>query len=317
MKKALITGVSGFVGSHLAELLLSKNYEVYGTVRPRSSTENIDHIKSRVRLVETDITDPHSVLKVMGEVRPDYIFHLAAQSFVPSSWNAPMETLNVNIIGTLNILEAARKLDMDTKIQVACSSEEYGKVHKDEVPIKETNPLRPMSPYGVSKVAADKLAIQYYMSYGLKTVVTRAFNHTGPRRGELFATSNFAKQIAMIEKGKQEPVIYHGNLDAQRDFSDVRDIVKAYELALQKCQFGDVYNICSEKAVNIGDMLQILLGFSSAKIATRFDETRARPSDVEILCGDCAKFREQTGWKPSIPFEKTMEDLLNYWRERV
>lgn len=317
MKKALITGITGFVGSHLAEFLLSKDYEVYGTVRPRSSTENIDHIKSRVKLVEIDITDPHSVLKVIGDVKPDYIFHLAAQTFVPSSWNAPMETLNVNIMGTLNILEAARKLDTETKIQVACSSEEYGKVCGGELPIKETNPLRPMSPYGVSKVAADKLAIQYNMSYGLKTVVTRAFNHTGPRRGEAFATSNFAKQIAMIEKGKQEPVIYHGNLDAQRDFSDVRDIVKAYELALQKCQFGDVYNICSEKTTKIRDMLCMLLGFSSAKITTKFDKSRARPSDLEILCGDCTKFREQTGWRPSIPFEKTLEDLLNYWREKI
>jgi GDP-4-dehydro-6-deoxy-D-mannose reductase len=317
MKKALITGITGFVGSHLAELLLSNGYEVYGTVRPRSSTENIDHIKNKVKLVEIDITDPHSVLKVVGDVKPDCIFHLAAQTFVPSSWNAPTETLNVNIMGTLNILEAARKLDTDTRIQIAGSSEEYGKVYKDEVPIRETNPLRPMSPYGVSKVAADKLAVQYNMSYGLKTVVTRAFNHTGPRRGEVFATSNFAKQIAMIEKGKQEPVIAHGNMEAQRDFSDVRDVVRAYEISLQKCKFGDVYNICSGKAITIKDMLNTLLGFSKVKITTKFDESRARPSDVEVLCGDCSKFREQTGWKPSIPFEKTMEDLLNYWRKRV
>lgn len=317
MKKALITGITGFVGSHLSELLLSKGYEIYGTVRPRSSTENIDHIKNKVKLVEIDITDPHSVLKVVGDVKPDYIFHLAAQTFVPSSWNAPTETLNVNIMGTLNILEAARKLDIETRIQIAGSSEEYGKVYKDEVPIRETNPLRPMSPYGVSKVAADKLAVQYNMSYGLKTVVTRAFNHTGPRRGEVFATSSFAKQIAMIEKGKQEPVIAHGNMEAHRDFSDVRDVVRAYEISLQKCKFGDTYNICSGKAIAIKDMLNILLGFSKVKITTKFDESRARPSDVEILCGDCSKFREQTGWKPSIPFEKTMEDLLNYWRKRV
>jgi len=317
MKKALITGITGFVGSHLAELLLPKGYEVYGTVRPRSSMENIDHIKNKVKLVEIDITDPHSVLKVVGDIKPDYIFHLAAQTFVPSSWNAPTETLNVNIMGTLNILEAARKLDIETRIQIAGSSEEYGKVYKDEVPIRETNPLRPMSPYGVSKVAADKLAVQYNMSYGLKTVVTRAFNHTGPRRGEVFATSSFAKQIAMIEKGKQEPVIAHGNMEAQRDFSDVRDVVRAYEISLQKCKFGDAYNICSGKAIIIKDMLDTLLGFSKVKITTKFDESRARPSDVEILCGDCSKFREQTGWKPSIPFEKTMEDLLNYWRKRV
>ncbi len=317
MKKALITGITGFVGSHLAEFLLSGGYEVYGTVRPRSSTENIQHLKNKVKLVEIDIADAHSVLKAVGDIRPDFIFHLAAQTFVPSSWNAPTETLSVNIMGTLNILEAVRKQDTETRIQIAGSSEEYGKVYREEVPITENNPLRPMSPYGVSKVAADMLAVQYHMSYGLKTVVTRAFNHTGPRRGESFVTSNFAKQIAMIEKGKQDPVISHGNLEAQRDFSDVRDVVRAYELALLKCNFGEAYNICSGKSMKIKDMLDTLLTLSPAKITTAFDEHRARPSDVEILCGDCTKFQKKTGWKPTIPFEKTMEDLLNYWRSRV
>lgn len=317
MKKALITGITGFVGSHLADHLLSGGYEVCGTIRRRSKTDNIDHISGRLRLVETDITDPHSVFKLMEETKPDYVFHLAAQSFVPSSWHAPMETLNVNIMGTLNILEAARKADSEAKIHVAGSSEEYGKVYKNELPIKETNQLRPLSPYGVSKVAMDRLTVQYAMSYGLKAVVTRAFNHTGPRRGDVFATSNFARQIALIEKGKQEPVIMHGNLDTLRDFTDVRDIVRAYELSLQKCDFGDVYNICSGKAIRIKDMLDMLVGMSKASITTKFDESRSRPSDVEVLCGDCSKFTAKTGWRPSIPFEKTLGDLLEYWRERV
>ncbi len=317
MERALITGITGFVGSHLAEHLLSLGYEVYGTIRRRSRTDNIEHIINKIKLVETDIADAHSTLKFMEEVKPDYVFHLAAQSFVPTSWHAPAETLTVNIIGTLNILEAARKSANDIKIQIAGSSEEYGKVYPDEAPIKETNPLRPMSPYGVSKVAADKLALQYNLSYGLKTIVTRAFNHTGPRRGDVFVSSTFAKQIATIEKNKQEPVINHGNLDAIRDFTDVRDIVKAYELSLTKCKFGEAYNICSGTGRKIQDVLNILIGLSKIKISTKLDPKRLRPSDVEILYGDYTKFREQTGWKPTIPFEKTLEDLLNYWREKI
>lgn len=317
MEKALITGITGFVGSHLAEHLLSQGYEVHGTIRRRSRTDNIDHMINKIKLVEADITDAHSTFKLMAGVQPDYVFHLAAQSFVPTSWHAPQETLNVNIIGTLNILEAARKSANDIKIQIAGSSEEYGKVYQEEAPIKETNPLRPMSPYGVSKVAADKLALQYNLSYGIKTVVTRAFNHTGPRRGDVFVSSNFAKQIVMIEKNKQESVISHGNLDAIRDFSDVRDIVKAYELSLTKCKFGEVYNVCSGTGRRIQDVLDILIGLSRVKISTKLDIKRIRPSDVEILYGDSTKFKEQTGWKPQIPFERTLEDLLNYWRERI
>lgn len=224
--------------------------------------------------------------------------------------------METNAIGTIHLFEASRKSEIDPKIQVAGSSEEYGMVYPNELPIKETNPLRPLSPYGVSKVAQDKLAYQYHKSYGLKIVVTRAFNHTGPRRGEVFVTSSFAKQIAEIEKGK-EPIMYVGNLDAQRDFSDVRDVVRAYWLALEKCEFGEVYNICSEKTRTIQEVLNLLLSMTNKNIEVRQDPSRMRPSDVEILQGDCSKFKQQTGWKPTIPFERTMEDLLNYWRERV
>ena len=189
-------------------------------------------------------------------------------------------------------------------------------VYPEELPVRETNPLRPLSPYGVSKVALDRLAYQYHKSYGLRTVVTRAFNHTGPRRGDVFVTSNFAKQIAEIEKGK-EPIIYVGNLNAKRDFSDVRDVVRAYWLALQKCEFGEVYNICSEKVGTIQEVLNLLLSMTDKNIELKQDPFRMRPSDVEILLGDCSKFKKQTGWEPTIPFEKTLEDLLEYWRERV
>jgi GDP-4-dehydro-6-deoxy-D-mannose reductase len=202
-------------------------------------------------------------------------------------------------------------------IQIACSSEEYGLVHENELPIKETNPLRPLSPYAVSKVAMDYLGYQYFQSYKVRIIRTRGFNHTGPRRGETFAESNFAKQIALIEKGKQEPVIHVGNLEAKRDYTDVRDMVRAYVLAVEKCDAGDVYNVAVGNAIKIGDMLNLLLSFSQAKVTVKEDPARMRPSDVPVLIGDNSKFVSKSGWKPEIPFEKTMEDLLNYWRERV
>jgi len=317
MKRALITGITGFVGSHLAELLLEKGLEVHGIERPRSRNENIVHIKDKVKVHEADIRDSNSIRKTIKAIEPDYIFHLASQSFVQHSFTAPEETLTTNIVGNLNILEAVRQLNLNPIIQVAGSSEEYGLVKEDEVPIKETNPLRPLSPYAVSKIAQDNLSRQYHHSYGLKTFVTRAFNHTGPRRGEVFATSNFAKQIAEIEKGKKEPVIHVGSLEAKRDWTDVRDIVRAYLLSVEKCDYGEIYNICAGKAWRIDEMLNMLLQMSNANIEVKQEENRLRPSDVPLLLGDCTKFREKTGWKPEIPFDVTLRDLLNYWRERV
>lgn len=315
--KALITGVTGFAGSHLAELLLSENVEVHGVQRWRSKSDNIDHIKDKIFFHEADLLDAHSLYKVIDEVRPNYVFHLAAQSYVQSSWASPSNTLEVNIIGTVHLFEAVRKSDLDIVIQIACSSEEYGKVLPNELPIKETNPLRPLSPYAVSKLAMDYLGYQYYESYGIKIIRTRGFNHTGPRRGDVFAESTFAKQIAEIEKGKKEPVVYVGNLDARRDYTDVRDMVRAYYLSVQKCVPGEEYNIASGKVWKIGDVLSLLLSMSKVKIKIVKDKDRMRPSDVEVLIGDATKFKKQTGWKPQIPFTKTMEDLLNYWRERV
>ncbi len=318
MKKVLITGVTGFVGSHLADFLLKKSeIKIYGIERWRSKTENIDHIKDLIEISECDIRDATSVKKVITKVKPDYIFHLAAQSFVHSSWHAPAETLTTNILGELNIFEAVRELKLNCKIQIACSSEEYGMVYKNELPIRETNSLRPLSPYAVSKVAQDFLGYQYFNSYGIYVVRTRAFNHTGPRRGEVFATSNFAKQIALIEKGKQEPIIRVGNLKAVRDFTDVRDVVEAYWLSLQKCDAGEVYNICSGKGYAIKEVLQILLAASKAKVQIKEDPGRLRPSDVMVLIGDSTKFRKKTGWKPKIAFEDTLKDLLDYWRNKI
>lgn len=316
--KVLVTGITGFVGSHLAEFLLEKkDVEVWGIERWRSKTNNVEHIKDKIKLIECDMRDASSVEKAIDLIKPDKIFHLAAQSFVPTSWNAPAETITTNIIGELNIFEAVQKIGISPWIQIACSSEEYGMVLPEETPIKETNPLRPLSPYGVSKVGQDMLGYQYAMSYGMNIVRTRGFNHTGPRRGEVFVESNFASQIAKIEKGKLPPVIHVGNLDARRDYTDVRDMVRGYWLATEKCKRGEEYNICQGKDWKIQEVLDILLSYSKIKVKVEQQPARMRPSDVMILLGDNAKFRQATGWKPEIPFEKTLLDLLNYWREKV
>ncbi len=344
--RILATGVTGMTGSYLAEYLLNiEGVELYGAYRWRSKMDNLDNLNragrlcfitdssssisglesligartqpSSLNLIEGDMTDPFFMKRLIAAVKPDRIFHLAAQSYVPSSWSAPAETLHRNIIGEVNLLEAVREANIDPKIHIAGSSEEYGLVLPDELPVKETNPFRPLSPYGVSKVTQELLAYQYFMSYGLKTIVTRGFNHEGPRRGEVFVTSNMAKQIAEIEKGLKKPVIYVGDLSSRRDWSDVRDFARAYWLAIDKCIPGEVYNIGSGVGREVREMLEILLGMTEAKIEVREDPARFRPSDVKVLVCDATKFRELTGWQPEIPFEQTMRDLLNYWRERV
>lgn len=318
MKKVLITGITGFTGSHLAELLLNKkDVKLFGIKRWRSKIDNVSHIKDKMILTDCDIKDSSSVREILAEIKPDMIFHLAAQSFVMASWNLPSETLTTNIIGELNIFEAVRHIGINPLIQIAGSSEEYGLVRKEDIPIKETTILNPVSPYAVSKVTQDLLAYQYYKSYGLKIIRTRAFNHSGPRRAEVFATSNFAYQIARIEAGVQEPTLCVGNLSTIRDFTDVRDTVKAYWLALDKGEAGDVYNICSGKGYSIKETLEILKGYSKKDFSIRKDQARLRPSDVPILIGDNTKFVKQTGWRPEIPFEKTLKDTLDYWRSQV
>src|SRR5207245_600872 len=232
-----------------------------------------------ITLHECDLRDATSTFDTVAKVRPDWIFHLAAQSFVPTSWVAPTESLTTNILAQVNIFEAVRRLGLKTRIQLACSSEEYGMVYPDETPIRETNPLRPLSPYAVSKVAQDMLGYQYWMSWKVDSVRTRGFNHEGPRRGPVFVASDFAKQIADIERGRRPAVVNVGNLDARRDFTDVRDMVRAYWLALEKCAPGEVYNICSGRAYAIREVLDLLLGMTSAKIEVRQDATRLRQSD--------------------------------------
>ena len=318
MARILITGVTGFVGSHLAEWTLrNRKDEVFGTRRWRSRTENIDGIGPRLRLLECDLRDGGAVERLLRDVRPDHVYHLAAQSFVPASWSAPSETMDTNVHGELNLLEAIRTLKLRTRLLVAGSSEEYGLVHPRETPITEENPLRPLSPYAVSKVAQDLLAWQYFRSHGIHTIRTRAFNHTGPRRGEVFVTSNFAKQVAEAEAGKRPPVLSVGNLDAQRDFVDVRDVVRAYALLMQKGEPGEVYNVATGKAWRIREVVRLLVGHARVPMRVVVDRSRLRPSDVELLVGDSTKLRRRTGWRPQIPFSRTLADLLEYWRQRV
>jgi GDP-4-dehydro-6-deoxy-D-mannose reductase len=327
-------------GSHLAEYLLNiEGLEIYGTYRWRSRVDNLDDLKkagkvniitggfesmlyertdtSKLNLIEADITDSFSMKWVIGAVKPERIFHLAAQSYVHASWGAPAETLHTNIIGEVNLLEAVRSAGIDPIIHIAGSSEEYGLVLPNELPVKETNPLRPLSPYGVSKATQEMIAYQYFMSYGLKTVITRAFNHEGPRRGEVFVTSNLAKQIVEVEKGLKPPVLYVGDLSSVRDWSDVRDVIKAYWLVTEMGTPGEVYNIGSGVGREVREMLDMLLGMSNVDIEVEVDHARLRPSDVKVLVCDSTRFRKLTGWKPQIPFDKTLRDLLDYWRERV
>ena len=317
MRRVLVTGVTGFAGSHLVDYMLTRNdCEIFGIQRWRSPLENVEHFKDRITLVECDLRDASSTRDTLERIRPEWIFHLAAQSFVPTSWSAPTESLTTNVLGQLNIFEAVRRIGLTCRIQLACSSEEYGMVFADELPIKETNPLRPLSPYAVSKVAQDLLGYQYWMSWKVDCVRTRGFNHEGPRRGPVFVASDFAKQIADIEKGRKPPVLHVGNLEAKRDFTDVRDMVRGYWLALEKCEPGEVYNLCSGKAYSIQEVLDLLLGMTKQKIEVRQDRLRLRPSDVPVLLGDRTKFTKATGWEPAIPFEQTLRDMLDFWRAR-
>ena len=321
--RALITGITGFAGSHLADYILAHHpsVELHGTRRWRSKDDAAGHLDGRVAFHECDITDSHNVYRVIEEIKPDKIFHLAAQSYVAASWDSPAETFHTNVVGQCNLLEAIKHLHSsgyDPIVQIAGSSEEYGHVRRDELPLKETSELRPVSPYAVSKVAQDYMGYQYWKSYKIRIVRTRAFNHEGPRRGEVFVISNFAKQIAEIERNHRDPVVWVGNLEATRDFSDVRDIARAYWLATEKCDPGDVYNICTGEGYQVGRVLDMLLSLSERKeIRIEIDPQRFRPSDVPVLIGDCTKFSAATGWKPTIPFEKTVGDSLNYWRSSV
>ena len=316
--RLLITGITGFVGSHMAEYALAQGAAVSGSVRWRSRTENIEHLRGKIQLIECDLRDSASVRRLLAASAPTHVIHLAAQSFVGASWHMPAETLSTNITGQVNLLEGIREIRSPPRVLVIGTSEEYGLVHPDELPISETNPLRPLSPYAVSKVGQDLMGFQYFRSYGLPILRTRAFNHEGPRRGDVFVTSNFAKQVAEIEAGRHDPVIDVGDLTPRRDYSDVRDIVRGYWMLLERGEPGEVYNLCSGRTWTIQHVLEFYLDRSRAKgISIRVDPERLRPSDVMVLEGDPSKIHKALGWQTEIPFERTLTDLLEYWRQRV
>ena len=327
VKRALITGITGMVGSHLADYLLAQtDWEIFGMSRWRSSLDNIKHLinriekKDRLELIYGDLNDYVSLQHVIENSKPDYVFHLAAQSYPKTSFESPLDTLNTNILGTNRILEALRKSSYkDSIIHICASSEVFGRVSKDKLPIHEDITFHPASPYAISKVGTDLIGRFYGEAYGMKCITTRMFTHTGPRRGDVFAESSFAKQIAMIEKSLIEPVIKTGNLDSLRTFADVRDAVDAYyKLVTINPIAGEYYNIGGTFTCTIGEMLDQLLTFTSIKnIKIIKDEARIRPIDADLQVPDTTKFTKHTGWEPKIKFKKTMEDLLNYWRDRI
>ncbi len=314
--RALITGAGGFVGGHLSTYLLAHtDWELRGTVFPRPVTEQ--PTERRLRLQYADLRDAEGVRALVEEIQPHYVFHLAAQSFVPASFADPWDTLENNIRAQLNLLEAVRRSGRRARILVIGSNEEYGAPEPGELPQTEESPLRPNNPYAVSKVAQDFLGLQYYLAYDLPVLRVRPFNHTGPGQSPRFVVPAFASQIARIEAGLQEPVLKVGNLEAARDFTDVRDVVRAYHLAVTRGEPGEVYNVASGEARSIQGLLEELLSYSEVEIQVETDPERYRPVDVPVVYGNAGKFRQQTGWEPCIPFEQTLQDTLNYWRERV
>lgn len=316
--KVLITGVTGFAGSYLAEYLVERpDVEVYGLKRWNSPLTDLQNVIDRVKLVNFDLGDPHSIYKAVSDIRPDRIFHLAAQSYVPMSFRAPVDTIRANALGTVGLLEAVREYGGDPVIHICTSSEVYGEVPEEELPITESTPFRPQSPYGVSKVAEDLTAYQYHVSYGLHTLRTRSFTHTGPRSKEVFVAPAFAKQIAEIEAGLRNEVIHVGNLDSTRTFLDIRDMVRAYWMLAEKCPPGEVYNIAGDYTCTVGEMLETLLGMTTVRPKIEVDPQLLRASDVTRQVPDTSKFRAATGWQPEIPFEQTLGDILDYWRGQV
>jgi GDP-mannose 4,6-dehydratase len=315
----LITGITGMVGSHLAEYILESHPDVrvHGLVRWRSPLDNIRSVLGRVTLHQGDLRDLNSLVELMRKVKPARIFHLAAQSYVSVSFVAPADTLQTNVVGTTNLMDAVRIAGLDPLIHICSSSEVYGQVREDEVPIRESNPLRPASPYAVSKVGEDMIALQYFLSYGLKLLRTRMFTHTGPRRGDVFAESAFAKQVAEIEAGVRPNPLKVGNLNSVRTLADVRDAVRAYWLLLEKCTPGEVYNIGGVETMTVEKVLETLKGMARCRIEHAVDPALLRPSDVTLQIPDTSKFRAATGWTPQIPVERTLRDLLDYHRARL
>ena len=327
MNNVFITGITGMVGSHLTDYLLANtDWKIYGFARWNDSLENIEHLseeinkKDRIELIYGDLNDLASLITAVDKSKPHYVFHLAAQSYPQTSFDSPIETLQTNILGTANLLEALRKSPYKNAITHVCASSEiFGRVSKEKLPINEECSFHPASPYAISKVGTDLIGRYYAEAYNMTIMTTRMFTHTGPRRGDVFSESTFAKQIAMIEAGLQEPKIYVGNLDSLRTYADVRDAVKAYYMLVTiNPTSGEYYNVGGTYTCKIEDMLNYLISQSTVKnIEIVTDSERLRPIDADLQVPDITKFQNHTGWKPEYTFEQTMNDLLQYWRDRV
>lgn len=314
--RLLVTGVAGFVGTHLVRYLAEeeRDVEIYGLARPHGT---LPRVPGRVSVLEADLEDAAAVDAAVELARPDRVVHLAAQSSPHRSWSEPEGTLRANVFGLLHLLESLRKQGGRPRVLVVGSSEEYGLTGPVAGAITEDAPLRPNSPYAVSKVAQGYLALQYTLSHGIPIVRTRTFHHTGPGRGEQFVESSFARQLVEIERGRTPAVLSVGNLEAIRDFADVRDVVRAYWALVEKGEPGEVYNVCTGRGLRIRDLMERLLALSGVTAEVRMDPDRLRPSDIPLLVGDPSKLRQAIGWTPRIPLERTLGDLLQDWRERL
>ena len=314
---ALVTGIGGFVGGYLTEHLVGQDVAVVGVIRPGGHRPSDLVGLGQVDVEELDLSDGDQVAACIERVQPNYIFHLAAQSFVPQSWSDPAGTIVNNIVVQLRVLEGALRANVHPRIVIAGSNEEYGMIRPDELPVRESNELRPVSPYAVSKVAQDMLAYQFYVSHKLHCVRMRPFNHTGPRQSSSFAVPGFARQVAEAEAGLREPIVHVGNLQARRDLTDVRDIVRGYYLAAIHGQAGEAYNLGSGLDVSMAEALQFFVTRSTRPLTVIDDPDRQRPADVPVTICDYSKFNALTGWRPRIPIERTFEDVLEYWRSQV
>lgn len=316
--RVFITGITGPVGSFLADYLLTiPDLEIHVFKRWRSDPRPIEHLLGRVTVHEGDVEDAFVLDRAIAAAAPDRVYHLAAQSYPSASWDAPIHTMRANVEGTINLLEAVRRHVPKARVHIAGTSAEYGWVGPDEVPISEDRPLRPASPYGVSKVAAELSGLQYHDSYGMHVLVTRSFNHVGPRQGDRCSIQTFCRQMALIEAGRQEPTLYVGNLEARRDFTHTRDVARALWLLLDRGAPGTVYNLCSGQATRIGDIVQMVVERGRVPVTVQVDPARLRPSDEPILMGDNTKLRRATGWEPTIGMEQIVEELLEYWRAEL
>ncbi|MEW6682919.1 MAG: GDP-mannose 4,6-dehydratase [Nitrospirota bacterium] len=313
--RVLITGVNGFAGSHLAEHLLGEGYDVAGTVLHAGHVESIAALRDHLRLYEADVTRPETLGDAIAKERPEQVYHLAGVAFVKDSWTDPEGTYRTNFLGTFHLYEALARSEIEARVLFASSAEVYGAVQGSEL-LGETFPPRPITPYAVSKAAAELLGVQYGASGRISVLCARAFNHIGPRQDPRFVCANFARQIAEIEAGRQPPVIHVGNLDVARDFTDVRDIARAYRLIMEHGRPGEVYNVCSGEACSIQTILDRLLGFANIPIRVEVDPSRVRPVDIPVLRGDPSKL-EGLGWRRTIPLDQSLRDIIADARARL